>query len=85
MGFVFENKLLEVDHRCCLCHLHANLKSAGYKGKALKDALWGVAITTNCTAFDVYMSRIEVICPEAHPKLLEVDNIVVKACFRSRL
>lgn len=73
LDLVFENELSEADHRCCLRYLYANLKSAGFKGKALKDALWTTTIATNRTAFDAFMLKIEVICPGAHHKLLVID------------
>lgn len=65
---------MDVEHRCCLRHLYANLKGDGFKGKAFKDALWASTTATNLDAFKSTMIRIEVLYASAHRKLLELET-----------
>lgn len=64
----FENEYLDMVHRCCLHHIHANLKSNGYKGTEFKDVLWATATSTsiNQTDFDVVIKPIETVNPSMH-------------------
>lgn len=74
LGLTFEHELTNVEHRFCLFHFHANLKGAGYKGKAFKDALWAAGTSTNLVDFKTTMFSIEVSYPDAHEKLLEIET-----------
>lgn len=74
LHITFEHELTDVEHRFCLCHLHANLKGDRFKDKAFKDALWATVIATNLDAFKVAMIRIDVSYAGAYRKLLEIET-----------
>lgn len=60
-------------HKCCICHNQANLKSAGYKGKTFKEALWAAATSTNETDFEDVMKSIEIMSSGMHKYFAEID------------
>lgn len=62
-----------MSHRCCLRHIHANLKSKGFKGKIFKDSLWQAATSTNRIDFEGVMKGIELMNPNMHKKLKEIN------------
>jgi hypothetical protein len=61
------------EHRFCVRHLHANFKGKGFKGKALKDALWAVARAPNEAHFKSYMEVIKGMHVEAFDYLDKID------------
>ncbi|XP_019200077.1 PREDICTED: uncharacterized protein LOC109193680 [Ipomoea nil] len=48
----FVEVLPGVEHRFCMRHLHANMKVAGFQGKAIKDAVWACARATTVNKFN---------------------------------
>ncbi|KAL3535305.1 hypothetical protein ACH5RR_003766 [Cinchona calisaya] len=48
-------------HRFCVKNLHANWLLAGFKGKALRDALWAAAKASTLTQFSTRMEEIAAI------------------------
>jgi hypothetical protein len=65
-----------VEHRFCIRHLHANFKSNGWKGRAFKDELFGVARATIEARFNHHMNVIKAMDEEAF-KYLEKLILVV--------
>ncbi|XP_019198223.1 PREDICTED: uncharacterized protein LOC109192079 [Ipomoea nil] len=47
----FGEVLPGVENRFCVRHLHANMKVAGFQGKAIKDALWTCARANTVNAY----------------------------------
>ena len=45
-----------MDHRACVRHIYANFRDSGYRGKALKDKLWGAASAYTKFEFDAHMA-----------------------------
>ncbi|KAB1200855.1 Beta-glucosidase BoGH3B [Morella rubra] len=82
LGLTFDEEMPEVEHRCCLRHLHANLKGAGFKGKAFKDKLWAAATATNIVDFKAAMLKIEVSYngPESWP--MGSSNVILPPVVR---
>ncbi|XP_019190222.1 PREDICTED: uncharacterized protein LOC109184652 [Ipomoea nil] len=62
----FEIVLPTVEHRFCVRHLHANMKVAGFQGKALKDSLWACAKATIVNAFKVALSKLRDLDEDAN-------------------
>ncbi|ONK63377.1 uncharacterized protein A4U43_C07F14500 [Asparagus officinalis] len=54
----------EAAHRFCVRHLYQNFKES-FKGKYLKDQLWGAAMATMKADFDSYMDAIKAHNSEA--------------------
>lgn len=73
LGLIFEHELLEMEHLFCVCHLNTNLKSVGYKGKSVKDAIWVVVTSTNHTSFEDSMLKIEVMSSGANRYLSDIN------------
>lgn len=65
--------LLHVEHRFCVRHLLANFKSEGYKDKAFKDELWGVARASNAMTFQHHMKVIQVMDAGAYRYLNDIN------------
>lgn len=53
------------DHRFCVKHLHSNWSVAGFKGMALRKALWMAAKATTVPQFIRQMEAIAELDPEA--------------------
>ncbi|XP_019199102.1 PREDICTED: uncharacterized protein LOC109192856 [Ipomoea nil] len=62
----FESELPGVENRFCVRHLHANMKVAGFQGKALKDCLWACARATTLNAFNVELSKLRGLDEDAY-------------------
>ncbi|XP_019173819.1 PREDICTED: uncharacterized protein LOC109169391 [Ipomoea nil] len=67
----FESELPGVENRFCVRHLHANMKVAGFQGKALKDCLWACARETTLNAFNVDLSKFRGLDEDAYQWLGE--------------
>ncbi|KAL8472411.1 hypothetical protein ACS0TY_029569 [Phlomoides rotata] len=48
-----------VDHRFCVRHMHNNLKNAGYRGLAFKQAMWKAACSTTQGEFNLRMTELK--------------------------
>lgn len=59
--------------RHCVRHLHANLKSKGYKGQHFKDELQATARATTRSKFDYHMRMIKSFSEDTFKYLDEVD------------
>lgn len=57
----------------CLWHLHDNVKSKGYRGKAIKDELESAARACTHTKFDYHMKVIKGINPDCFAYLDKMD------------
>ncbi|KAB1216242.1 hypothetical protein CJ030_MR4G005808 [Morella rubra] len=53
------------EQRLCVKHLHANLKSNGWRGKSVKDALWSAARACTLSGFERSMAELERVDVEA--------------------
>jgi len=73
LGPAVDHLLPHAEHRFCVCHLHANFKSKGYKGKAFKDQLWGAARASNALLFQHHMKVIASMDAGAYKYLNDVD------------
>ncbi|XP_019151061.1 PREDICTED: uncharacterized protein LOC109147858 [Ipomoea nil] len=62
----FESELPGVENRFCVRNLHANMKVAGFQGKALKDCLWACARATTLNAFNVELSKLRGLDEDAY-------------------
>ena len=54
----FQSVILTDDHRFCLQHLHANFKTAGFKGKNYRDAFWKYARANTLPHFETTMKKL---------------------------
>lgn len=76
LGLTFEHELREMEHLFCVCHLHTNFKSVGYKGKSVKDAIWVVVTSTNRTSFEDSMLKIKVMSSGANKYLSDINYVL---------
>lgn len=60
----------------CVKHLHANFKSKGYKGEALKYKLWDAARAHTRCSFEHHMQSIKNMKSEAHKYLDDINPSV---------
>ncbi|KAL4388980.1 hypothetical protein GQ457_09G022140 [Hibiscus cannabinus] len=64
------------EKRKCVRHLYSNFKNdGGYKGKALKDALWKAARTTTVRDYEKAMAEMRKISEGAHNWLQSKDPV----------
>ncbi|KAH6815949.1 hypothetical protein C2S51_020769, partial [Perilla frutescens var. frutescens] len=59
----FESMFPGAEHRFCVRHLHGNMKMAGFKGNAFKNALWTAARASTIPAFSKAMQDIRKLDP----------------------
>jgi hypothetical protein len=69
----FDTVYLGVEHRFCIRHLHANCKKKGWKGRAFKDELFGVARAINESVFKRHLNVIKGMSQESFDYLEEID------------
>ncbi|XP_031131746.1 uncharacterized protein LOC116033128 [Ipomoea triloba] len=62
----FVDVLHGVEHRFCVKHLHANMKVAGFQGKALKDALWSCARATTLNSYNDSLRKLTALDEDAY-------------------
>ncbi|XP_019183631.1 PREDICTED: uncharacterized protein LOC109178451 [Ipomoea nil] len=71
----FGEVLPSVEHRFCMRHLHANMKVAGFQGKAIKDALWACARATTVNKFNDALRTLRRLDEDAYQWL--GDNPII--------
>ncbi|XP_031130637.1 uncharacterized protein LOC116032282 [Ipomoea triloba] len=62
----FVDVLPAVEHKFCVRHLHANMKVAGFQGKALKDALWACARATTLNSYNECLRKLRALDEDAY-------------------
>uniref|UniRef100_A0A2N9EY34 SWIM-type domain-containing protein n=1 Tax=Fagus sylvatica TaxID=28930 RepID=A0A2N9EY34_FAGSY len=62
----------DMDHKACVRHIYANFRDSGYRGKALKDKLWGAASAYTEFEFDAYMAELKKLLPPAYEYLSKI-------------
>ncbi|XP_073119623.1 uncharacterized protein [Henckelia pumila] len=62
----FESLFPDAKNRFCVRHLHNNMKNDGFRGIALKNALWAAAKATTVADFCQKMEELKVIDEKAY-------------------
>lgn len=62
----FDILMPNTEHRYCLKHLHANVKSNSYKGQVIKDTLWRCAKAATVTIFNQQIENMKGLCEPCH-------------------
>ncbi|XP_031116762.1 uncharacterized protein LOC116020425 [Ipomoea triloba] len=62
----FGEVLSGVQRRFCVRHLHANMKVAGFQGRAIKDSLWACARATTVNTFNAAISKLRGLDEDAY-------------------
>ena len=66
-----QNTFPNAEHRFCVKHLHSNWSTAGFRGWALRRALWGAAKATTLAQFNDKMRAITELDEDAARWLFE--------------
>uniref|UniRef100_A0A2N9IJF0 Transposase MuDR plant domain-containing protein n=1 Tax=Fagus sylvatica TaxID=28930 RepID=A0A2N9IJF0_FAGSY len=68
----FKDVCPDMDHRTCVRHIYANFRDSGYRGKALKDKLWGAASSYTEFEFDAHMAELKKLSPPTYEYLSKI-------------
>lgn len=78
----FKEGLPNADIRFCMRHMYANFRIL-FKGKDLKDLMWGAACAYTVPEFELKMNQLLQLNPEAHEWLLKEPPQHWARCFFS--